>query len=223
MQANDYGKGMDRIGIGNRVGICEHANHTTLWQIAKYDEAVFDNSVRPIRDRIGEALVMADYWKRRGNLKEMLRYRTLAENLIWESQQHAYDISRIEGNILLNEGIDELWDLGTGTGTPTAWNNTNARLGVGDSSASESASHTGLQASTNKLWKGMNGGYPTAASQKGTWQSDFGSSEANYAWNEFTLVNATDDTGKNLNRKVSAQGTKTSGQTWTLTLDITLS
>jgi hypothetical protein len=51
----------------------------------------------------------------------------------------------------------------------------------------------------------------------------FGSADANYAWQEFTVANASSGTGKNLNRKVSNQGTKASGQTWTLDLAITLS
>jgi hypothetical protein len=57
---------------------------------------------------------------------------------------------------------------------------------------------------------------------RGLKRSVFGSADANYAWNEFSVRNgATAD--KNMNRKVEAQGTKASGQTWTLDLQITLS
>lgn len=128
----------------------------------------------------------------------------------------------IQGNLALNEGIAELLLLLTG-GTATAYNNTNARIGVGDSSTAESASQTGLQAATNKLWKAMDATYPTIASQTVTFKSTFGTSEANFAWNEFTVVNASDDTGDNLNRKVSAKGTKVSGETWIAQVDITVS
>ena len=51
----------------------------------------------------------------------------------------------------------------------------------------------------------------------------FGSGDANYSWQEFSVANASSGTGTNLNRKVSNQGTKASGQTWTLDLAITLS
>lgn len=130
---------------------------------------------------------------------------------------------KIDGNMLLNEGINELWTLVAGGGG-TAFSNANAYLGVGDSSTAESASQTGLQAATNKLYKAMDVSYPTyGTSQKITFRATFGGTDANFAWNEFTVANGSSDTGKNLNRKVSAQGTKTSGQTWQLTLEITLS
>ncbi len=128
----------------------------------------------------------------------------------------------IEDNLLLNEGINAMWTLICG-GTETAFNNANARLGVGDSSAVEAASQTDLQAATNKTYKAMDGGYPTFGSnQKVVFKSTFGSADANYAWNEFTVDNGAAGL-KNLNRKVSAQGTKSAGMTWTLTLELTLS
>lgn len=133
-----------------------------------------------------------------------------------------FEVSYIEGNILLNEGITELQNLLIGAAA-TAFNNANANLGVGDSATAESASQTGLQAASNKLYKGMETSYPSVASQTTTWRSVFGSAEANFAWNEFTVANGTSDAADNLNRKVSAQGTKTSGQTWTLDLAITWS
>jgi hypothetical protein len=39
----------------------------------------------------------------------------------------------------------------------------------------------------------------------------------------FTILPASTDTGTNLNRKTSAQGTKASGQTWTLDVTLTIS
>lgn len=132
-------------------------------------------------------------------------------------------ISEIEGNMLLNEGIGELLDLLCGLGTPAAYSNANAYLGVGDSTTAEAATQTALQAASNKTYKAMSASYPQRSAQTVTWRAVFGSADANYAWQEFTVVNASTDTGKNLNRKVSNQGTKASGQTWTLDLAITLS
>jgi hypothetical protein len=135
----------------------------------------------------------------------------------------AYEDKFIGENLLLNEGINELLTLACGTGA-TQFDNSNAYLGVGDSSTAASASQTGLQAATNKLYKAMDVSFPTyGTSQKATWQATFGSSDANFAWAEFSVANGNSDTAKNLNRLVSAQGTKTSGQTWQLTLEITLS
>jgi hypothetical protein len=133
-----------------------------------------------------------------------------------------YEQSVINGNILLNEGIGAMWDLICGLGTPTAFDNANAQIGVGDSSTAEAASQTDLQAATNKTWKAMESGYPQRSAQTVTFRSVFGSTEANYAWNEFSVRNgATAD--MNMNRKVSAQGTKASGQIWTVDVQITLS
>jgi hypothetical protein len=127
------------------------------------------------------------------------------------------------GNLLLNEGINELWTLVTGTGA-TKFDNSNAYIGVGDSATAADATQTGLQAATNKLYKAMDTSYPTyGSSQKVTHRSTFGSSDANFAWNEITVANGNSDSAKNLNRKVQSMGTKASGTTWVATQEITLS
>ncbi len=126
-------------------------------------------------------------------------------------------------NIALNEGLAELIDIICGLGTPTKWDSSNARVGVGDSNAAESASQTGLQAASNKTFKAMDSGYPQRNGQTAEWRATFGSSDANYAWEEYTVVNAADDSGVNLNRKTASKSTKSSGETWTLSLQITFS
>ena len=130
-----------------------------------------------------------------------------------------YQIIEGEGNCLLNSGIDEMWDLIVG-GSSNHFDNTNAQIGVGDSSTAADATQTDLQAATNKTYKGMESGYPTSTSQKATFKSSFGDSEANYTWNEWVVKQST--SAKCLNRKVENLGTKTSG-TWTLEVSITLS
>jgi len=134
-----------------------------------------------------------------------------------------YEVIEQEGNCLLNLGIDEMWDLVTGavSGATHIFDNTAAKIGVGDSSTAAVATQTGLQAATNKLLKGMEAGYPTSTTQKATFKASFGSSDANYAWEEW-VVQHTNESGKCLNRKVESLGTKSTG-TWTLEVDITLS
>ncbi len=131
-------------------------------------------------------------------------------------------IEKIENNIGLNEGLQELIDIACGIGSPTKWDNDNSRLGVGNGNTAESATQTGLQGGS-KTFKAMDSGYPQRSNQTAEWRATFGSSDANYAWEEYTVVNAADDNGKNLNRKVSSKGTKSSGETWTLSLQITFS
>ena len=134
--------------------------------------------------------------------------------------------SKIDGNVLLNEGINELWTL-VCSSSGTKFDNSNAYLGVGDDDTAEAATQTGLNpsggSSLNQLYKAMDGGYPTyGTAQKATWRATFGAAEANFAWKEFTVANGSSGASVNLNRKVSDQGTKTSGQVWELTLEITL-
>lgn len=138
------------------------------------------------------------------------------------AEDRAYSVSEFEENVLLNEGITVALQLICGIAA-TAFSNANAFLGVGDSITAESAAHTGLQAAANKLYKAMSAAYPQVAAQTATWRAEFIGTEANFAWNEFTVANGNSDASANLNRKVSAQGTKTAGQTWTLDLAITLS
>ena len=129
--------------------------------------------------------------------------------------------SEFNGNVMLNEGIAALLNLLTGA-AETAYSNANAYLGVGESTTAAAASQTGLQGAT-KTYKAMESGYPSISGQTVTFRSVFGGTDANNAWQEFTVVNASTDAGDNLNRKVDNQGTKASGQSWTLDLAITFS
>jgi len=159
--------------------------------------------------------------------QETIRYQTMwtitkyADDKAF-AQDRPFEVVRVDGNLLLNEGITALLNLLTGE-TETDFSESNAYIGVGDSSTAESASQTGLQAVTNKLYKAVESGYPAISSQTVTWRAIFGSAEANFDWNEFTVCNGSSDSGDNLNRKVSDQGTKASGQTWTFDLSITFS
>jgi len=128
----------------------------------------------------------------------------------------------VKGNLGLNEGITEILNLITGLGTPTAYNNANARIGIGDSDVAAEATQTGLQAATNKIWKAMDSGYPTVAAQTVTFRVTTATSEANWAWKEYTVVNAADDSGKNVNRKVEPLGTKPNTESWVLSLQMTV-
>ena len=133
-----------------------------------------------------------------------------------------YAICPIHGNELTNAGINLMLSAICVTGQ-TLFSNANAYLCVGDSTTAFAATQTDLQASTNKLRKAMDASYPTyGTAQKATWKSTFASGDANYAWQEFAVANASTG-GTILNRKVSSQGTKVSGQVWELSLEVSLS
>lgn len=155
----------------------------------------------------------------------------------WGDDQAAepYEVIEREGNLLMYGGASVLWQALIGNGTATAgqaltyFNNAQAAIGVGDSSAAAAATQTNLQAATNKLRKAMDATYPqhTDATTSGAasivFKSTFATTDANFAWAEWGVFNsATDATGRMLNRKVEALGTKTSAASWTLTVTLTL-
>lgn len=104
----------------------------------------------------------------------------------------------------------------------TAFDNSNAYIGSGDDDAAFSASQTDLQASSNKLRKGMEAGYPQRSDNVLTFRSLFGTSEANWDWEEWGVFNAA-SSGVMLSRKAESLGTKTSAQSWLLTATLTIS
>jgi hypothetical protein len=103
----------------------------------------------------------------------------------------------------------------------TFLNNTNAHLGVGSSNTAFSAAHTDLQAASDKLRKAMEASYPTRSSGALTFRALFGTSDANWAWNEWGVFNAPSG-GTMFSRKVESLGTKTGTQSWQLTATITV-
>lgn len=120
---------------------------------------------------------------------------------------------------LTNAGRDFLTTLIVGGGG-TVFSNANAHLGVGDSSTAFSAAHTDLQAATNKFRKAMDATYPQVATNVQTFRSTFATGDANFAWNEWGVFNAS-SAGTMLSRKVESLGTKTSAQSWQFTVTLT--
>ena len=103
----------------------------------------------------------------------------------------------------------------------TALNAANAYIAVGNSNTAFSAAQTDL-VGASKTRKGMDSSYPSGASNVLTYQATFGTSEANHAWDEWGLFNASTG-GTMLGRKVDALGTKTNTQSWTFQITATFS
>lgn len=119
---------------------------------------------------------------------------------------------------LTNAGRDLMVSGITGTAV-TAFSAANTRLGVGDSTTAFSAAHTDLQAATNKFRKLCDSANVTGGNVL-TVIATFATGEANFAWQEWAVFNAS-SAGTMLNRKVESLGTKTSAQTWVLTATLT--
>ena len=127
-----------------------------------------------------------------------------------------------DGNIGLNEGVAELIDIICGLGAPTLWDHVNGSLGVGNSDAVALATQTGLQGAS-KAFAIIDETYPVRVNQTAEWRATFGAGVGTFHWQEYTVVNAADDTGKNLNRCTADKGTKEAGDSWVLSVKITFS
>lgn len=185
--------------------------------------------------RLGEAAALgvsiephdAVRWKARWSIAKFHGDSTAPEDM--------FELVEREGNLLMYGGASCLWQTLIGNGTAAAgqsltyFNNAQAAVGVGDSNTAAAATQTNLQAASNKLRKAMDATYPqhTDATTSGAasivFRSTFGTSDANWAWNEWGVFNSTTDgAGRMLNRKVESLGTKTSSATWQFTVTLTL-
>jgi hypothetical protein len=173
-------------------------------------------------------------WKARWTIKKYTGDWT-GEQIDAGDAPAPYEVIDKEDNLMLYGGASCLWQSLIGNGTVTAgqsltyFNNAQAAIGVGDSNTAEAATQTDLQAATNKLRKAMDSTYPqhtdatTAGAATITFRSTFASADANFAWAEWIVANSpTAGTGRALNRKVAANGTKASGSTWQFTVTLTL-
>lgn len=95
-----------------------------------------------------------------------------------------------------------------------------AHLGVGDSNTAFAAAQTDLQAASNKIRKAMDATYPQRSSSQLIFRALFGTSEANFAWAEHAVFDAS-SSGIMYSRKVESLGTKANTQSWQLTVTVT--
>lgn len=117
-----------------------------------------------------------------------------------------------------DKGKEAVASLFCGDGVIAAYNVTNARIGVGDSSTAFSVAHTDLQG-TNKLRKGLDSA-PVRTTSSIDYTATFGLSEANFAWNEIALFNAASGDYMATRRTLTGFGTKTSSESWTVTITL---
>lgn len=136
------------------------------------------------------------------------------------------EVVEIEGNMLLNAGVQRLLDLLIGAGGQ-ALDATHSRIGAGDSSTAAVATQTDLQAAAGTSHRQFK--LVTGVSRTGqfiTWTATFATTEANFAWNEMGIDAGTADStavvAPLLNRRVVSLGTKTSAQTWSATGTLTI-
>ena len=217
--ANDSGIAKAKVGVGVHTGIKEVISWSPKWVISRYDSEFYDVVCKPLAAKASALLVKAQQAFLEKDFKKEHELRAEAEKII-DILHEKGETSVIEGNLLLTEGVTLMWTLICG-GTGTPFDNTNAYIGVGDSTTTASDDQTGLLG-TNTAYQGMETGYPSTSGKTTTWRAVFDGSTANFDWREFTVANGSDNSAVNMNRVVDDQGTKASGQTWTCDLQITL-
>lgn len=152
-----------------------------------------------------------------GSIAKMLQHGAKLEDI----GTTPIEVRKVEGNIFLNEGINYIWNAVIGTSGLTPFNQANSYIGVGDGTTAPSVSQTGLQG-TNIYYKQVDSGYPQIVGTTLVFRATFGPDEANFSWQEWSVANGNSNAAVNLNRKVENLGTKSSGSTWGLEVQLTL-
>jgi hypothetical protein len=232
----DVARGEDGAAVAVQYEPIDSGSFNTIWTCEKWDEDQVNYARKCLR-RLGREVIQDGMVAQKTGertwdnghqmmvdkvimVPRLIKARVGVTSEWLRSLKLVPEVEVVEGNLLLNEGIQEIWDLTIAAGGTTAYNNANAEIGVGDSVTAEVATQTDLQAASNKLFKAMVATYPIRTNQTVDFRSDFLTAEANYAWAEWGVRNGV-TRNKNLNRKVQALGTKTTG-TWTLTASITI-
>ena len=156
-----------------------------------------------------------------GAIERLGRSGVPADKIAEMYPDRVIDVKEVKGNVFLNEGIEFIWKAVTGQ-TGLTYFGSNSCIGVGDGTAAESATQTGLTG-TNKYYKQVDSGYPQLSGTSVVFQATFGSTEANFSWMEWTVANGCSDAYVNLNRKYAVMGVKQAGATWILQVTLTIS
>lgn len=125
-------------------------------------------------------------------------------------------------NVILNDGANNMLKVICGIAGAVPYDNANAQIGVGTNTTPESPEQTGLIATGSEVfYKKMEPGYPQVSGRLMIFKSVYDTNEANFAWNEFAIVNGTGVGGIAMNRKVQNLGTKATG-IWSLQITVTV-
>jgi hypothetical protein len=203
--SDDVGRAVDGIGVGALAALAETPRGTTIWRVERWDE----DATRWVTRRSGLLKPAADAFRR----------------LLVPS----YETSEVVGNVVTTAGWTRASNLLTNQGATQALDATHTRIGAGDGAGTAAAGDTDLSASagSSHRWFQLVSGVGTVSTNTLAFTASFASADGNFAWNEFGI-----DVGNTAssnavaallyNHKTSiAQGTKASGQTWSVTATVT--
>ncbi len=142
-----------------------------------------------------------------------------------------------EHNLITTGGWNRILNLAIGTGTGggnASWVSGTCRIGVGTATQAAASGDGDLVAATGvagRFWQPVTGSGIVGTGtgyRRLSFTSTFDTASANIAWQEWgidqgTTTGTTASTAPLLNRAVSSQSTKFSGQTWTATAQLDFS
>lgn len=206
----DLGRARDGLGVAAGAPLGESGAGFTVWTVDRWDEE-------------------QTAWATRNADMRGLRLPALPPVFEYFGIR-PYLSTQVVGNLITNAGWTRLMNLLTNQGATQALDATHARIGAGNSNTAEAYADTDLGAaagSTNR-WFQLVSGAGSLGTRTLAFSATFGTSDGNFAWNEFGIDFGTASgntvTAPLFNHKAGiAQGTKASGQTWTATATITFS
>lgn len=210
----DRGGGADYLGVGAAVGVRERAGHETLFRVEKWDGDQIAWTARRLDLPLGA--------------EPAARHFERARVVPFEVYE------KPDANLILDAGWQMLMN-GIAGSSVTKFSTTGpvGRIGGGISSTAAAYTQTDLQAATgaaNRQWEILSAN-PTVGSTHTAglvFAATFPTTDGNFAWAEFGVDSGTAaGTGASvatmLNRGTASPGTKTSAQTWNVTVTITWS
>jgi hypothetical protein len=200
---SDPATATDTVNVGVGASLPETAAGTTLWRVDRWD---------------AEQTAWA---ARRCQGQPDARDFAVLNVRPYSTTEHL-------GNAVLQAGWARVLANLTSVPASTAvFDGTHTRIGVGDGSTAVNAvTDTDLSAGAGSThrWFQLVSGAPTIGGtipKTCTWSATFGVGDGNFTWSEFGIDNGTASgntvSAPLLNRALSAQGAKVSGQTWTVT------
>lgn len=214
---NDSGRAADSIGVAAGLTFPDRSFGTTRWTVQRWDEEQTRWAAERLHDLTGAQYRIDDGHSLAIDPRTFYHLRVLP-----------YEISQVVGNLITNAGWTRMMNLFTNQGATQAFDATHCRIGVGNSNTAEAYTDTDLGAAAGSAnrWFQLVSGAGTLGTRTLSFSATFGTSDGNFAWNEFGLDQGTASgntvTAILFNHKAGiAQGTKASGQTWTATATLT--
>lgn len=206
----DRGRAGDALSVGVLAGVTDSGRHATLFRAEKWDSDQIEWAQGKLPHQPG--------WEPAAQHFRRLRVRPFE---VYEKP---------DCNLVLNAGWQLLMN-GIGGTAVTKYTTTSGRIGGGISSTAAAATQTDLQAATgaaNRQWE-MLSSNPTVGSTGAAgliFAATFPTTDGNFAWAEFGVdqgvaAGTGASTATMLNRGLASPGTKTSAQTWNVTVTIT--